>query len=108
MNEEIFLHIPTEWIDIKDFLLLKLSTMSENLLTDCIAGCSGSNREYLSCWFMFQSAVADYENTTYIDSEGIEHREITKTAKTLIHFICTKLGLGENIDFSEDFTNDFN
>ena len=108
MEEISLLIIPTAWNDIKDYLLLKLASMGESLMADCLAGCQGENREYLSCWFMFQSAAADYMRS----GEDEETRHITNRAKALIHFICTKLGINytdPNIDFSEvDFSPDFN
>lgn len=77
----IYLKVPAKWKYVYDLLLRKMAELSEDLLKDCNASCNGTNKEYISCWNMFQAACSAYEIG--------EKRK----AEVLIQFITTKLGI---------------
>lgn len=81
-NEDIlYLKIPKEYNCVYKLLLIKLSQLGVDILNDCTAICGGQNKYIITCWNMFQAAIAAYELEEY------------KKADLLINYIKAQLKL---------------
>lgn len=90
--EYVYMIIPADYACVYARLLVLLSDLGYEMLQDCKAGCSGSNKNIISCWNMFQSACAAHALNR------------TKEADTLIKYIKAQIsniykgsGVAENL-----------
>ena len=56
--EYVYLTIPSEWICTYHKLLVYLSDLGEDIVKNCNASCNNKNKNIISCWNLFQAAVA--------------------------------------------------
>lgn len=75
----VYMIIPADYACVYARLLLLLSDLGYEMLQDCKAGCSGSNKNIISCWNMFQAACAAHSLNR------------TKEADTLINYIKAQI-----------------
>lgn len=81
IEDILYLKIPKEYNCVYKLLLIKLSQLGVDILSDCTAICGGQNKYIITCWNMFQAACASYE------------LGYTKKAKLLINYIKAQLKL---------------
>ena len=60
--EYIYCKIPTIWIPTYRKLIFLLNKEGKNLLDDCNYICKNSGKNIFTCWSMFQSAIASYND----------------------------------------------
>ena len=58
--EVVYLTIPTKWVCVYHKLLSYLADFGKMMIDDCNAGCRGSGKNIITCWNLFQSAVASH------------------------------------------------
>jgi len=90
-NDFIYLTIPEEYICTYHKLLNYMADFGKTVIDDCNASCKGSGKNILTCWNLFQSALAAYELGR------------TKEADFFINYIEKQLKLiyknaGENVN----------
>lgn len=56
--EYVYLTIPAEYVCTYHKLLTYMADFGKDLINDCSAVCKGNNKSVITCWNMFQSAVA--------------------------------------------------
>ena len=56
--EYLYLTIPAEWVCIYHKLLVYMADFGKNLIDDCTSSCKGDGKNIISCWNLFQSAIA--------------------------------------------------
>lgn len=56
--EYVYLTIPTEYVCIYHKLLVYMADFGKTLIDDCNAVCKGNSKNIITCWNLFQSAVA--------------------------------------------------
>lgn len=81
IEDILYLKIPKEYNCVYKLLLIKLSQLGVDILSDCTAICGGQNKYIITCWNMFQAAIAAYELEEY------------KKADLLINYIKAQLKL---------------
>lgn len=59
--EFTYLKIPCRYKCVYIKLLTKLNDLGIDMLNDCTAVCGGKNKFIITCWNMFQAAIASYE-----------------------------------------------
>lgn len=60
-NEYIYLKIPSDWICTYHKLLVYMADYGKTIIDDCTSTCKGNGKNIISCWNIFQSAIASYE-----------------------------------------------
>ena len=58
--EYVYMMIPTEYVCIYQRLLVYLADLGKSQIDDCNATCKGSGKNIITCWNLFQSAIACY------------------------------------------------
>lgn len=58
--EVVYLTIPTKWVCVYHKLLSYLADFGKMMIDDCNAGCRGSGKNIITCWNLFQSAIASH------------------------------------------------
>lgn len=56
--EQVYLTIPTEWVCIYHKLLHYMADFGKTLIDDCSTMCKGRSKNIITCWNLFQSAIA--------------------------------------------------
>lgn len=56
--EYIYLTIPSNWVCIYHKLLVYMADFGKTIVDDCNAICTGNSKNIITCWNLFQSAVA--------------------------------------------------
>ena len=56
--EYVYLTIPAKWVCVYHKLLMYMADYGKTIIDDCSAICKNSNKNILSCWNLFQSALA--------------------------------------------------
>lgn len=56
--EVVYLTIPSKWICVYHKLLSYIADFGKTMIDDCNAGCKGGSKNVMTCWNLFQSAVA--------------------------------------------------
>lgn len=56
--EYVYLTIPADWVCIYHKLLTYMSDFGKTIVDDCTAICKGNGKNIISCWNLFQSAIA--------------------------------------------------
>lgn len=56
--EYVYLTIPADWVCIYHKLLVYMADFGKKLIDDCNASCKGNGKNIISCWNLFQSALA--------------------------------------------------
>lgn len=56
--EYVYLTIPAKYICVYHKLLIYLSDFGKVIIDDCTATCKGNGKNIITCWNMFQSAIA--------------------------------------------------
>lgn len=67
-QEYIYLTIPVEYTCVYHKLLVYMADFGKDIVDDCHAACKGSGKNILSCWNLFQSALACYALGKYKES----------------------------------------
>ena len=57
-SEYIYLTIPSEYICVYHKLLTYMADFGKTIIDDCTASCKGNGKNILTCWNLFQSAIA--------------------------------------------------
>lgn len=57
-SEYIYLTIPSEYICVYHKLLTYVADFGKTIIDDCTASCKGNGKNILTCWNLFQSAIA--------------------------------------------------
>lgn len=57
----VFLTIPAEWVCVYHKLLVYMSDFGIDIIKDCSAICNSKNKNIVTCWNLFQSALAARE-----------------------------------------------
>lgn len=57
-SEYIYLTIPSEYICVYHKLLTYMADFGKTIVDDCTASCKGNGKNILTCWNLFQSAIA--------------------------------------------------
>lgn len=79
--EYVYLTIPTEYVCVYHKLLVYMADFGKTIIDDCNAICKGNSKNILTCWNLFQSAIACYTLEDY------------KTANFFIEYIKEQLEL---------------
>lgn len=79
--EYVYLTIPADWVCIYHKLLTYMADFGKTIVDDCNAICQGNSKNIITCWNLFQSAVACH--TLGRDSE----------AEFFINYITSQLEL---------------
>lgn len=58
--EYVYLTIPAKYVCVYHKLLVYMADFGKAIIDDCTASCKGNGKNIISCWNMFQSAVACY------------------------------------------------
>lgn len=56
--EYLYLTIPADWVCIYHKLLAYMADFGKTIIDDCTASCKGNGKNIISCWNLFQSAIA--------------------------------------------------
>lgn len=56
--EYVYLTIPAKWVCVYHKLLMYMADYGKTIIDDCSAICKNANKSILSCWNLFQSALA--------------------------------------------------
>lgn len=56
--EYLYLTIPAEWVCVYHKLLVYMADFGKKIVDDCTASCKGNGKNIISCWNLFQSAIA--------------------------------------------------
>lgn len=56
--EYVYLTIPSNWVCVYHKLLTYMSDFGKTIIDDCTTVCQGNGKNILSCWNLFQSAIA--------------------------------------------------
>lgn len=89
--EYLYLTIPSEWLCIYHKLLVYMSDFGKTIIDDCTASCKGSGKNIISCWNLFQSALAcrqlgyDDKANFFIDYIDKQLYNIYKTSENTIY-----------------------
>ena len=72
--EYIYMTIPSDYVCIYHKLVMYMADFGKEIISDCTTTCKDNAKNLISCWNLFQSAVAAYnlnkkkEAQFYIDS----------------------------------------
>lgn len=67
--EYLYLTIPAPWVCVYHKLLVYMADFGKTIIDDCQATCKGSGKNILSCWNLFQAAVAAHTLGQYKKAE---------------------------------------
>ena len=88
--EYVYLTIPSDWVCIYHKLLTYMADFGKTIVDDCDAICKGGSKNIITCWNLFQSAIAchtlgrDAEATLFINYIESQLKSIYRgTDKTL-------------------------
>lgn len=56
--EYVYLTIPAEYVCVYHKLLMYMADFGKNIVDDCNAICKGNSKNIITCWNLFQSAIA--------------------------------------------------
>lgn len=56
--EYVYLTIPANWVCVYHKLLTYMADFGKTIIDDCNAICKGNSKNIISCWNLFQSALA--------------------------------------------------
>lgn len=56
--EYVYLTIPADWVCVYHKLLTYMADFGKTVVDDCNAICKGDSKNIISCWNLFQSAIA--------------------------------------------------
>lgn len=76
---QVFLTIPSRYIDVYYKLLMLVADMGKDIVDDCNSICKNNNKTIISCWNLFQSALA------------LHALNDIKQSEFFIHYIRTQL-----------------
>lgn len=79
--EYVYMRIPAEYVCIYHKLLVQFADFGLDLLDDCSAACKGTNKNLITCFNMFNAAIA------------ARKLENLKLANTLIKYIEAQLNI---------------
>lgn len=91
--DHVYMIIPKEYICTYHKLLIGLSDMGMDMFHDCSSNCKESNKTIITCWNMFQGAIA------------AKQLKQDKQADLLINYINSQLNIivnGNNIELHDD------
>ena len=57
-HEYVYLTIPAEYVHIYHKLLVYVADFGKPIIDDCTASCKGNSKNIITCWNLFQSAIA--------------------------------------------------
>lgn len=77
--EQVFLTIPSRYLDVYYKLLMLVADMGKDIVDDCNSICKNNNKTIISCWNLFQSALA------------LNTLNDIKQSEFFIHYIRTQL-----------------
>lgn len=93
-TEYIYLTIPQEYVCVYHKLLILMSNIGKEIMSDCQSTCKGNNKYIIDCWNMFQSAIA------------CRQLDKTKEADLLINYIKQQINLlykGKDVTYQNTF-----
>lgn len=93
--EYVYLTIPADYICIYHKLLIYLANFGKEAISDCSSICKDSNKNIITCWNIFQSAIACRE------------LGLTKQADLFIQYITAQLNNLYNGTDKENINIDF-
>lgn len=56
--EYLYLTIPANWVCVYHKLLNYMADFGKTIIDDCTATCKGNGKNIITCWNLFQSAIA--------------------------------------------------
>lgn len=56
--EYVYLTIPADYVCVYHKLLIYMADFGKTIIDDCQAVCKGSSKNIITCWNLFQSAIA--------------------------------------------------
>lgn len=56
--EYVYLTIPADWVCVYHRLLTYMADFGKTIVDDCSAMCKGNSKNIITCWNLFQSAIA--------------------------------------------------
>lgn len=56
--EYVYLTIPADWVCVYHKLLIYMADFGKTIVDDCSAICKGNSKNIITCWNLFQSALA--------------------------------------------------
>ena len=56
--EYVYLTIPADWVCVYHKLLTYMADFGKTIVDDCNAICKGNSKNIITCWNLFQSAIA--------------------------------------------------
>ena len=57
----VYMTVPSKYVCVYHKLLVLMAQYGLDMLNDCSATCKGNNKNIITCWNMFQSAMAAYQ-----------------------------------------------
>lgn len=120
--EYVYLTIPAEYVCIYHKLLTYMADFGKKIIDDCQATCKGSGKNIITCWNLFQSAIAcktlgrDKEaeffinyitkqlNTIYKNSDSTIYENSLPVAITTDGQLKAKVSCGNGTKFVVDTT----
>ena len=57
----VYMTVPSKYVCVYHKLLVLMAQYGLDMLNDCSATCKGNNKNIVTCWNMFQSAMAAYQ-----------------------------------------------
>jgi len=67
--EYVYLTIPAKYVCIYQRLLVYLADLGKQQIDDCNATCKGNGKNIITCWNLFQSAIACHNLQQYKEAE---------------------------------------
>lgn len=64
-EEYVYLTIPVQWVCVYHKLLAYMADFGKTIIDDCSSICSNGSKNIITCWNLFQSAVACYNLKMY-------------------------------------------
>lgn len=56
--QQVYLTIPSRYLDVYYKLLVLVADLGKDILDDCNSICKSNNKQIITCWNLFQSALA--------------------------------------------------
>ena len=92
----VYMTVPSKFVCTYHKLLVLMAQYGVDMLNDCSATCKGNNKNIITCWNMFQSAMAAYQLGQ------------NKLAETLLKYIKGQLNIiyegSEQVQYSGSIT----
>lgn len=92
----VYMTVPSKYVCVYHKLLVFMAQYGLDMLNDCSATCKGNNKNIVTCWNMFQSAMAAYQLGQ------------DKLAETLLKYIKGQLNIiyegSEQVQYSGSIT----